>query len=216
MSWLDDHMNSVVQGDCLEIMKELPDNSVDLIFADPKYNVGMNYGLIVNDTVDENEYVAWCNLWLQECQRIARSVSITPGNSNQWLYPQPKWTMNWYKPNGIAKTPLTVGQKMCLCTWEPLLWYGDPPKNPPIHDTLTASIGKQRDTLSHPCPKPLRLMKRIVMMCNANDLILDPFAGSGTTLVAAKQLGRRYIGIEIEPKYVEIARQRLAQEVLAL
>jgi DNA modification methylase len=63
---------------------------------------------------------------------------------------------------------------------------------------------------SHPCPMPLVLMRRIILLVSQeNDLILDPFCGSGTTCVAAKMLGRRYIGIDISEKYCQIARQRL-------
>ena len=67
----------------------------------------------------------------------------------------------------------------------------------------------------HPCPRPLDQMKFIVTaLTEENDTILDPFMGSGTTLVAAKNLGRKAIGIEIEEKYCEIAVKRLRQEVL--
>lgn len=67
----------------------------------------------------------------------------------------------------------------------------------------------------HPCPKPVKLASFIATQLSSFDsIILDPFAGSGTTLVAAKQLGRKYIGIEINPDYCKIAEQRLAQEEL--
>ena len=67
----------------------------------------------------------------------------------------------------------------------------------------------------HPCEKPLKMLQDIVVSCSRADaVVLDPFMGSGTTLVAAKQLGRRAIGIEIEEKYCEIAVARLSQEVL--
>jgi len=73
------------------------------------------------------------------------------------------------------------------------------------------------DRPDHPCPKPLPLMRELVQLfSDPSELILDPFMGSGTTLRAAKDLGRRAIGIEIEEKYCEIAVKRLAQEVLAL
>jgi DNA modification methylase len=67
----------------------------------------------------------------------------------------------------------------------------------------------------HKNEKPEQLMLRAVSLVDA-DIILDPFAGSGTTLVAAKQLGRRFLGFELEQKYVDICNQRLAQEVLSL
>ncbi len=65
----------------------------------------------------------------------------------------------------------------------------------------------------HPTEKPLELMRKIIA-ANVGDTILDPFAGSGTTIVAAKELGRSGTGIEISPKYCEIARKRLAQDSL--
>ena len=71
--------------------------------------------------------------------------------------------------------------------------------------------------LGHPCPRPLNGMKYLVeCFCPPSGLVVDPFMGSGTTLVAAKDLGRRAIGIEIEERYCEIAAKRLAQEVLPL
>lgn len=69
----------------------------------------------------------------------------------------------------------------------------------------------------HPNEKPESLMARLILLCSdAGQLILDSFAGSGTTLLAAKKLGRRAIGIEIEERYCEIAARRLAQQVLPL
>ena len=77
--------------------------------------------------------------------------------------------------------------------------------------------GFNRHLRQHPNEKPLSLMSRLVDLCtNRGDVVLDPFAGSGTTLMAAKNLGRRAIGIEIEPRYCEIAVKRLRQEVLPL
>ena len=92
--------------------------------------------------------------------------------------------------------------------WEPILLYG--------FDSLTndvVSARNYRDIEDHPTTKPIQLMMRLLLRL-PEGAILDPFMGSGTTLRAAKDLGHRAIGIEIEERYCEIAAKRLSQEVL--
>jgi len=212
MDKLKEWENKIVCGDCLELMKELPDGCVDLVVTDPPYNQKIDYGFYDDQRGD---YPAFIKSWFIELERLAKTIIITPSNGAQHLYPRPKWTLAWIIKNGMSRTPLTVGSKMCLCTWEPILWFGKSPSNPPIHDTIFVPISKQVDTGNHPCPKPLGLFKGLIIMgSDENDLILDPFIGSGTTALACKQLGRRFIGFEINPKYVAIANERLRQEIL--
>ena len=80
---------------------------------------------------------------------------------------------------------------------------------------IKANAGAAAAVTGHPCAKPLSLMTQLILKARA-DTILDPFMGSGTTLLAAKELGRKAVGIEIEEKYCEIAAKRLSQEVLPL
>ncbi len=95
----------------------------------------------------------------------------------------------------------------------------DKPFSPEIrgqvkHDCYIKASPEEENT-GHPAQKPLEITKDIITWCSdKSDLILDPFLGSGTTAVACKQLGRRFIGIEINPDYCKIAEQRLAQEIL--
>jgi site-specific DNA-methyltransferase (adenine-specific) len=92
---------------------------------------------------------------------------------------------------------------------DPRLYYGARPNI--IHSTATAEAN------GHPCPKPIEWMRWLVNFVSLEDeTVIDPFMGSGTTLRAAKDLGRKAIGIEIEERYCEIAARRLAQEVMAL
>ncbi len=106
------------------------------------------------------------------------------------------------------------------CNWEPVLFWGDtkPQKGCRV-DVIRAGIVPIPDSSlgGHPCPKPdLWAIGLVEMLSERSDTVLDPFMGSGTTLVAAKRLGRKAIGIELEEKYCEIAAKRLAQGALDL
>ncbi len=212
-------LNKIYCENNLETMKRMPDNFVDLVIADPPYNVGIDYGITTDDK--RIDYAEWIDAVFVEMLRVGKTVFITPGNANQHLYPKPKWTLCWIKKNGMTRTPLTVGNKMTLCTWEPVLVYGDKLKNPPFHDSFEYSISNQAGASFHPCPKPIDLFSKLISIgTNENDIVYDPFMGSGTTAISAAVNNRRFIGSEISQEYVDLANKRLdpylRQERLAL
>ncbi|MGE3705709.1 MAG: site-specific DNA-methyltransferase [Vicinamibacterales bacterium] len=123
----------------------------------------------------------------------------------------------WVKPDAMPQMsgdrPAT-GFEPCTITHAkgPMRWNGGGHAAVWTHNT-----SKGADRPDHPCPKPLPLMRELVsLFTDAGELILDPFMGSGTTLRAAKDLGRRAIGIELEEKWCEVAAKRLEQQVLAI
>jgi hypothetical protein len=140
----------------------------------------------------------------------ADCVVMTPGLAAMFDYPEPR-AVGWiYYPSGANSGPwgFVCGQ--------PIFYYG---KDPYLAKQLGrlpncfASTESAGDS-EHPCPKPIGQMKWLVNRASLDgDIILDPFMGSGTTLRAAKDLGRKAIGIEIEERYCEIAAKRMAQEV---
>jgi len=204
---------TIYHGDCLEILPQL--EPVDLILTDPPYGLGMEYG-DYDDT--EDNLVKLISEGFPHIKKISKTILITPGVINQWFYPRPDWVLSWYVPGASA-----TGKWGFSC-WQPILAYGKDPylkngkgRRPDIivatRDNL---MGNADMSKKHPCPKPLGLWKKILIRgsCLSKDIILDPFMGSGTTVVSAKQLGYRAIGIEINEKYCEIAARRLSQEML--
>ena len=137
-------------------------------------------------------------------------ILITTGMRNLWLYPPADWVLCWAKPGSTRRNGLGGFNE-----WEPVLVYG---KRRIYNDfkLLPTAPNLSKDTGDHPAPKPIALYRWLVAVGSDNGAtILDPFMGSGTTLRAAKDLGRKAIGIEIEERYCEIAAQRMSQMVLA-
>jgi len=204
--YFSDDAVAIAHGDCRDILPLLP--KVDLVLmTDPPYNAGMEYGQH-DDGMMREDYADWLAEWwglLPSSRRI-----IFPGVGNMWLYArwEPKAVLCWYKPGNPAG-----GGPVQWCEWEPILVWG---VNFSLSDVIRASVTKQPWVGGHLCPKPLSLMQQLIARLRTPGTILDPFMGSGTTLRAAKDLGRKAIGIEIEERYCEIAARRMAQEVLSL
>jgi site-specific DNA-methyltransferase (adenine-specific) len=198
----------IVCGDCLEVMKDWPEKCVDLVLTDPPYNIGLNYSE-GNDWMPFDVYENWCKEWFFELERLRLErgkivIFVGHGNVDMWFrIRRPEGIGCWYKPGSPRH-----GGIFQWCEWEPFLIFDPSCRAIGGSDVIRCSLFNQQDTGNHPCPKPLPLFVQLIEKIRA-DLILDPFCGSGTTCVAAKMLGRRYIGIDISPEYCEIARQRL-------
>ena len=189
----------IYHGDCRDILPHLP--KINLCLTDPPYGVEFK----------KQE-------WDKEIPEIAfrlpsmfDKVAIIMGITATWQFPQPKWVACWARPASSSRSKIGG-----FSHWSPILLYGDC-KMSVDFKSLHAIANAYPKGFGHPSPKPLKLMEWLVTeLSEENNTILDPFMGSGTTLVAAKQLGRKAIGIEIEEKYCRIAIDRLRQEVLPL
>ena len=195
---------TIYHGDCRDVLPVL--DPVDLVLTDPPYNVGVEYESH-DDRMGDQAYAAWCAEWFNALNDDKRKI-IFPGHGNLpvwWAIRKPSAIGCWYKPGNPAR-----GGVFQFCEWEPWLYWG------PFLATsgvIRATVSEQADTGDHPCPKPLPLFRKLISQANPAT-VLDPFMGSGTTLRAAKDLGRKAIGIEIEERYCEIAAKRMAQGVL--
>ena len=200
---------TIFLGDCLEVMRGFEDKSFDLVLTDPPYGVNYEYAEY-NDTPENLKKLV--DSFMPEVLRIGKRVLITCGNGNQHLYPKPDWTLAWVISAGAGQN------KWGFTCWQPILAYG---KDPFRENSMGArpdiiQSNETSDDFGHSCTKPINLWSKLLQRGSVkeSDTILDPFMGSGTTLVAAKMLGRKATGIEISEKYCKIAKGRLAQGVL--
>lgn len=217
MKYPDDFLNKVIQGDCLEVMKQMPDKCVDLVVTDPPYGIAYQgesrpnekiYDKIENDNLEINYKEL-----IRELQRIGKQVIIFGAeNFYQDLPYKGRWIC-WDKRSEKLENEV-LGSPFELAWTDKETGYYRLYRV--IHGGFInadrAEIGQAR---VHPTQKPVRLMGKIIVDYTSEDeIILDPFLGSGTTAVAAKLLKRNYIGIEISEKYCKIAEERLRQEIL--
>ena len=193
---------TIYHGDCRELIPRL--GPVDLVLTDPPYNVGIDYC----DGDQKTDYGGWCRSWFTQ---LSRPIVMTPGTVNlpMWIgIENPEWIGIWYKPNQSSATTFAG-----FNVWEPILIYGRL-RVKLRQDVWHFPITNQPECEPHPCPKALTFWQRLLLdVTPKNCMVLDPFLGSGSTLVAARNLGRRAIGIEIEERYCEVAALRLTQEV---
>jgi modification methylase len=207
-------------GDCLEVMKKMPDNCVDLMFADPPFNAKNDIGFYhksysngFSDNLSPADYGNWCQSWFAVARRIAKKLLVTAGIANIGFYPPALWVIVISKPSSTSFN--RFGGYNC---WEPLLVYDKPIKRIPRDLVVYDFLNSLNDGLAvHPCPDNLNMVRwALDSWSRESEIILDPFLGSGQTAVAAKQLGRKFIGIEINEDYCKLSVERLKQGVLAL
>lgn len=200
-------------GDCLEKLKEIPDKSVDLVLTDPPYGKKWARGLngigVVKKKNEKFENLFWDSetpnkVYFEQILRVGKSVLIFGGNYFTDVLPISNCWLVWDKR---GETPR--GQQIPFADCE-LIWTN---LNKTIKKYVCVNQGFIRDSKDerlHPTQKPTELILDILKdFSKENDLILDPFMGSGTTGVAALKLQRRFIGIEINPEYFAIAEKRI-------
>ena len=248
---MEKYVDQIIHGDCLEVMQNIPDDSVDITFADPPFNLKKKYNGY-KDNKENGAYLDWCKRWISEMVRITRPTgSIFIHNIPKWLtyyatflneVAHFKHWIAWDAPSGpmgkslqpshygilyYVKDPtqkkfyeIRYPHKRCRKCRYLLKDYGGKkdslhPFGPLVSDSWVdihrIKHDKYRD--EHPCQLPMQLLERIILMStDENDIVLDPFVGTGTSAIAAKRLGRRFIGIDIDDKYADITREKLLRE----
>jgi site-specific DNA-methyltransferase (adenine-specific) len=205
---------TIYHGDCREVLPTL--GPVDLVLTDPPYGVAYNptggngvarRGNLERLVGDDRPFDPSSLIRFAYGEGHATPMILWGGNHYADRLPPSSAWLVWYKRDSLP----SIDFSDCEIAWTSL---GIPARvfNHQWHGMLRAS--ERGDLRYHPTQKPLVLMRWCLGLAPIAKLILDPFMGSGTTLRAAKDLGLRAIGIEIEEKYCEIAARRLSQEVL--
>ena len=216
----------VIQGDCINLMNKLPDNSIDLVVTDPPYDVhaGKGGGAFGNrSSFQEIDFMSngFDKSILDELIRVMKKVNIYIFCSQKQI----PLLINYF----------SVENK---CNWNLLTWHKTNPvpacKNKYLSDTefiffarekgvpilgeyktkktyyVTPLNTKEKKLYNHPTVKPQEILENLVInSSNENDIVLDPFMGSGSTGVAAVNNNRRFIGFELNDDYIETAKERI-------
>jgi site-specific DNA-methyltransferase (adenine-specific) len=258
-------LDCVHQGDCLERFQAVTDGSIDLVFADPPFNIGYDYD-VYNDRRDADQYLDWTSRWGREVVRTLkptgsfwlaigdefaaelkvifhRDLGLSLRNWVVWYYTfgvncKKKFSRSHAHLFYFVKDPkrYTFNDLEIRVPSARQLVYFDARANPEGRLPDDTWILRPQDVFDgfsengdtwyvprvcgtfkeragwHGCQMPEQILGRIIRACsNAGDVVLDPFSGSGTTLVVAKKLNRHFLGFELSPDYAAQAEARLAQ-----
>lgn len=211
-----DFINKIIYGDCLELIKLLPDNSIDVVLTDPPY------GLNKDDIRGDADLSLFYDV-LPECDRVLKNNSFFITFFSTKFLPQLFknnpfnyfWQIVLYCPEGRVKSPIGYTKFMSCFIFK----KGNPKIIHRSKDIFIDTPGKMVEPdegyINHPTPKPKHFIKEILkMFTREDDLVLDPFIGSGSTAMACLQLNRKFIGFEIEEKYCKIAVDRINKFLL--
>jgi len=247
-------LNQIIEGDCIDELNKLPEKSIDLIFADPPYNLQLQNELhrpnmtkvdAVNDKWDQFDsfaaYDRFTEEWLSACKRVLKPsgtiwvigsyhniyrVGTIMQNLGYWILNDVIWVKTNPMPNfrGVRFTNAhetllwasTGKSAKYTFNHQAMKGFNDDKQMRSDWWLLSLATGKERvkdenGKKAHSTQKPESLLYRVILSSsNPGDVVLDPFMGSGTTGAVAKILHRKWIGIEREKKYIDIATMRIS------
>ncbi|MBC7959279.1 MAG: adenine-specific DNA-methyltransferase [Vallitaleaceae bacterium] len=238
--------------DALIVLSKMKDNSVDLIFADPPYNIGKDFGNDSDKWLNQDAYLKWCYCWIDACFRVLKDtgtfylMNATQNMSYLDVYIQAHyhiinhivWTYDssgmqsktkfgsLYEPilmtNKSAKSSYTFNDSAILVeaptgAQRNLIDYRKTPPAPYNHQKIPGNVWqfprvryRMNEYENPPSQKPEALLERIILASsNEGDVVLDPFSGTFSTAAVAKRLGRKVIGIEVNPEFYKIGLRRV-------
>jgi DNA modification methylase len=213
----------VIQGDCLEVLRTLPDASVDAVVTDPPYGLSLGNGKDKRRDgrhgLNRPAYSTYDDTPENIAKVVGPALSLAlslakrgAAFSGPHVHDLPRFSAM----GGVYSSAACGRHCWGFKNFSPVLFYG---KHPALNKGARPTVLKSNaaaEKNGHPCPKPLEWMLWLVELCTLpGETVLDPFAGSGTTGVACAMLGRNFIGVELSPEYHAIAERRIAEAVAA-
>jgi adenine-specific DNA-methyltransferase len=209
------HINTVIHGDCLDVLPSIPSASVDFILTDPPYLV--NYRPRDGRTVSGDDDAAWLKPAFVGMNRVLKADGFC---FSFYGWPHADRFMEAFRAAGFRpvghfsfpkRYTSSVGHVRCQHECGYLLAKGNPAKpQQPLGDVIDWI--EYTGNRLHPTQKPISvLLPLIETYSSAQETVLDPFAGSGSTLLAARMLGRKWLGVELDGRYHAAAMKRLAE-----
>ncbi len=222
---------NIISGDCYKKLSKIPSSSIDLILTDPPYNLAKystgNIKANWRKTLN-NDIARWDREILDIQYLKAEFLRVIKPRGNIFIFTAYNLLGEWHKvfdplfdsfqimiwhktnpPPKLRRAGFLNACEMICCMWNKgHTWNFTTQKE--MHNFIETPICMGRERLNHPTQKPVKILKHILKIAsNKGDLVLDPFMGVGSTGVACKEMGRHFIGIEIEKEYVKLAKQRL-------
>lgn len=224
----------IVNGDCTKVMRQIPDHCIDLILCDPPYNISQySTGNIKFDWRSDinNDVAEWDQIAIDPAAFVDEFKRVLSPRGNIFIFTSynliGRWHeafdpefdtfqfMIWHKTNPVPnfrKSSFLNSCEMIVCMWNKgHIWNFSTQSE--MHNFIESPICMGAERLQnpkHPTQKPLKVLKHIINIASSpGSVVLDPFMGVASTGVAALELGRRFIGVEIDELYYEASKKRL-------
>lgn len=211
-------INIIHNEDCITGMSRIEKNSIDMILTDPPYNINLipQRGItdsIANDNMERDDFIELLNGCASEFKRVLKEDTFFLTFCGWSTIPEYRAVFDGYFE--LKSMPIWVKNNFGIGyytrpQYEPCLLYLN--GKPPVPDKATSDVWKfdKVNNPTHSCEKPVRLIQHILRhFSKPNDVVLDPFMGSGTTAVACLKTQRRFVGFELEQRYVDMANKRI-------
>ena len=223
--------NQVIQGDCIEVLQGFPQEIFDMILTDPPYGIDFwSNRSDAHERIKNDDYENWrvsLPKWFEEMKRVLKSKGVciyfAPGGNKfpVTIEMTGEFIKYFHFINSVSWDKMVLGTGWKYRNQYEIILVGGKSKVYNFYDSsksLSNVVRCRRITPgrnSHPTPKPVNLLKHFVRIhSRPGDLILDPFCGGGSTLIACRELGRDFVGIEIEHEFVQLAKWNLASAMM--